>query len=250
MPKFAANLTLMFDEFPYLDRFDAAAEAGFEAVEILFPYDWPGQETRHALRKNDLELVLINAPPPNYTGGEPGFAAIPGREARFQSDMRRVMRYVDLLKPGLVHIMSGKSDGADAEAIFVRNLQWAAETYPEQHFTIEPLNPEDQPGYFLNTYDMAARVLDAVDRPNVSLQNDAYHAQKVHGDALAVWAEYGHRAAHIQIGDTPDRRAPMTGEIDFPALFSAIDASGYTGWVSGEYHPGGRTKQTLAWMHA
>lgn len=248
MPRFAANISLMFDELPYLDRFDAAAEAGFDAVEILFPYDWPAQETLHALVKNGLALVLFNAPPPNYAGGEPGFAALPAGEARFQSDMRRVMRYVGLLKPGLVHIMSGKASGPEAEATFIRNLQWAADTYPEQPFTIEPLNTDDQPGYFLNDYDLAARVLDAVDRPNISLQYDAYHAQKIHGDALGVWHTHGTRATHIQIGDTPDRRAPLTGEIDFGALFQAIDDSGYTGWVSGEYHPRGPTEKTLAWM--
>ena len=248
MPKFAANISLMFEELPYLDRFDAAAEAGFEAVEILFPYEWPAQETLHALRKNGLALVLINAPPPNYAGGEPGFAALPDGQARFEKDIARVMRYVGLLNPGLVHIMSGKAEGPNAEAVFVRNLQWAAETYPAQAFTIEPLNPDDQPGYFLNDYALAARVLDAVDRPNVALQYDAYHAQKIHGDALGIWDTYGSRAVHVQIGDTPDRRAPMTGEIDFPALFGAIDASGYDGWVSGEYHPRGRTEDTLGWM--
>lgn len=248
MPKFAANISLMFDELPYLDRFDAASEAGFDAVEILFPYDWPAQETRHALARNQLALVLINAPPPNYAGGEPGFAALPGGEVRFERDIRRTMRYADLLKAKFVHIMSGKAEGDTAMAIFVRNLQWAADAYPAQHFTIEPLNPDDQPGYFLNSYDLAARVLDAVDRPNVNLQYDAYHAQKIHADALAVWGEHGARAAHIQIGDTPDRRAPLTGEIDFNALFQAIDDSGYDGWVSGEYHPRGRTQKTLAWM--
>ncbi|WP_050929182.1 hydroxypyruvate isomerase family protein [Aestuariivita boseongensis] len=248
MPKFAANITLLFDELPYLDRFDAAAEAGFGAVEILFPYDWPGQETLQALLKNRLDLVLINAPPPNYTGGEPGFAAIPGNEARFEKDIARVMRYVDLLKPRFVHVMSGKAQGAEAEATFIRNLQWAADKYPDQQFTIEPLNPDDQPGYFLNRYDLAARVLDAADRRNLGLQYDAYHAQKIHGDALAIWREYGGRAAHIQIGDTPDRRAPLSGEIDFKALFQMIDDSGYAGWVSGEYHPRGRTEETLQWM--
>ncbi len=248
MPRFAANITLMFDELPYLDRFDAAAQAGFTAVEILFPYDWPGQETKQALAKNNLELVLINAPPPNYAGGTPGYAALPGGEARFEQDIRRVMRYVDVLKPGLVHIMSGKASGPDAEAAFVRNLQWAADHAPAQQFTIEPLNPDDFPDYFLNDYDLAARVLDAVDRPNVGLQYDAYHAQKIHGDALVVWDRFGARAVHVQIGDMPDRRAPMTGDIDFSALFAAIDASDYDGWVSGEYHPRGRTEKTLAWM--
>ena len=248
MLKFAANLTLMFAELPFLDRFDAAAEAGFEAVEVLFPYDWPAQETRRALIANGLEMVLMNAPPPNYTGGARGFAAVPGGEARFESDIRRVLRYTALLGAGLVHVMSGPAEGGEAEATLIRNLQWAADNAPGQRFTIEPLNPDDQPGYFLNDYALATRVLDAVDRPNVGLQYDAYHAQKIHGDALGIWDAFGARAFHIQIGDTPDRRAPMTGEIDFHTLFGRIDASGYDGWVSGEYHPNGRTETTLGWM--
>jgi hydroxypyruvate isomerase len=248
MPRFAANISLLWDELPFLDRFEAAAEAGFAAVEILFPYDWPGQEVRQALARNGLDLILINAPPPNYAGGDPGFAAIPGGEARFEKDIARVMRYADVLQPGLIHIMSGKTQAPDAEATFVRNLQWAADFAPARRFTIEPLNPDNQPGYFLNDYALAARILDAVDRPNVWLQYDAYHAQKIHGDALGIWHEYGARAAHVQIGDTPDRRAPGTGEIDFPALFAAIDASGYDGWISAEYHPGGRTEDSLGWM--
>lgn len=248
MPRFAANISLLFAELPYLDRFDAAAECGFDAVEILFPYSWPAQETRHALIKNGLELVLINAPPPNYAGGTPGFAAQPGAEARFEQDVKRVMRYVDVLKPERVHIMSGKADGKEAEATFVRNLQWAADTAPTQQFTIEPLNPDDQPDYFLNSYPRARRVLEQVDRPNVGLQYDAYHAQKIHGDALEIWRDYGSEAVHVQIGDTPDRRAPMTGEIDFATLFDAIQSSGYTGWISAEYHVSGQTKDTLGWM--
>ena len=248
MPRFAANITLLWPELPFMDRFAAAADAGFSAVEILFPYDWHAQHIRRELIRHDLEVVLINAPPPNYTGGDLGFAAVPGSEARFEHDMRRVMRYVDVLAPGLVHVMSGYAKGDAAERTFVRNLQWLADLAPQQQFTIEPLNPGDQPGYFMNDYTLADRVLDAVDRPNVGLQYDAYHAERIHGDALEVWQTCAPRAVHVQIGDTPDRRAPLTGGIDFAALFAAIDATGYSGWVSAEYHPKGRTEDTLTWM--
>jgi hydroxypyruvate isomerase len=249
MPRFAANLTLLFAELPYPDRFDAAAEAGFAAVEILFPYDVPAKETQRALLRNGLELVLINAPPPNYTGGKPGYGAVPGGEGRFRHDIRRVLRYAGKLKPGLIHIMSGYTKKTAAEATFVGNLQWAADEAPEQNFTIEPLNPGDQPGYFLDDYALAARILDAVDRPNVGLQYDSYHAQMIHGDALKVWESCKDRAAHVQIGAAPDRSEPGNGPTDFPALFKAIDDSGYGGWVSAEYNPSTRrTEDSLHWM--
>lgn len=248
MPKFAANISLLFAELPYLDRFQAAAEAGFQAVEILFPYELAAKETRRALLANGLELVLINAPPPNYTGGEPGYAAVPGGEARFRSDIRRVLRYAEVLKPGLIHIMSGYASGPDAEDAFVRNLQWAADFAPQQQFTIEPLNPVSQPGYFLNDYDLAAQVLDRVNRPNVGLQYDSFHAHMIHGDAHAIWDRFHPRVVHAQIGAAPDRSEPGRGPIDFAGLFSAIDAAGYSGWVSAEYSPSTpRTPDSFDW---
>ncbi|MBK0327477.1 TIM barrel protein [Rhodobacteraceae bacterium F11138] len=249
MPGFAANLSLLFAELPYLDRFDAAAQAGFEAVEVLFPYDIPAKETQRALLRNGLDLVLINAPPPNYTGGAPGYAAVPGGEGRFQHDIRRVMRYAQQLKPAMIHVMAGYDKTAMATDTFVHNLQWAADLAPSQSFTIEPLNPVDQPGYFLDDYDLAARVLDAVDRPNVRLQYDSYHAHMIHGDAAEVWREHGARVGHVQIGNPPDRSQPGSGPIDFADLFAQIGASGYSGWISAEYTPTTkRTEDSLGWM--
>jgi len=249
MPRFAANISLLFAELPYLDRFKAAADAGFKAVEILFPYELAAKETRRALLANGLDLVLINAPPPNYTGGQPGYAAVPGSEGRFQSDIRRVLRYAEALRPGLIHVMAGYSSGADAQDCFVRNLQWAADFAPHQQFTIEPLNPVSQPGYFLNDYDLAAACLDRIDRPNVGLQFDSFHARMIHGDAQAVWDRFRDRIVHVQVGSAPDRSEPGWDETDFPALFAAIDDSGYDGWVSAEYTPSTRrTDASLHWM--
>lgn len=249
MPKFAANLSLLFTERPYLERFAAAAAAGFGAAEILFPYDIAVQKTRHALISEGLDLVLINAPPPNYAGGVPGYAAMPGSEDRFEHDLRRVLRYARELRPRLIHLMAGRANGATARAVCVRNLQWAADMAPQQGFTIEPLNSYDQPGYFLNDFDLAADILDQVNRPNVGLQYDSYHAQIIHGDAAGIWERHHARVAHVQIGAAPGRTEPGPGPIDFPALFAAIDASGYTGWVSAEYHPTtGRTEDSLCWM--
>lgn len=248
MPRFAANLSLLWTELPYLERFAAAAAAGFEGVEVLFPYDLAAQETRRALIASGLDFVLMNAPPPNYTGGVPGYGALPGGQARFASDIKRVLRYAELLRPNFIHVMSGQGEGDEARATFIENLQTAADMAPGQVFTVEPLNRGTFPGYFMCDYDLALDVLDAVDRPNVGLQYDSFHSQEIHGDALDVWDRVKSRVVHVQIGDSPGRGAPGSGKVDFAALFAAIDDSGYDGWISAEYHPGMKTEKTLDWM--
>ena len=251
MPRFCANLTLLFTERPFMERFRAAKEAGFDAVEVLFPYDCPAQDMRDQLVWNGLTFVLMNCPPPNYTGGPRGFAAVPGQEERFRRDFDRVLRYAGVLKPRFLHIMAGAAEGAGAEDTFVANLIWAAGRAKGLTLTIEPLNREDNPGYFLSDFDLAARVLDRVNSPNVGLQYDAYHAQKITGDALAVWDAHGRRVVHVQVGGVPGRHEPGPGgEIDFPALFSRLDADGFEGWVSAEYHPAGRTEDGLGWIRS
>ncbi|WP_299371992.1 TIM barrel protein [uncultured Tateyamaria sp.] len=251
MPRFAANLTHLWAELPYLDRFDAAAEAGFEAVEVLFPYDVPAPETLRALRRNGLQMVLLNAPGPNYTGGARGFAAVPGGAARFDYDMRRAVRYAQALGAGVIHVMSGDGSGAEAKAAMVENLRRATASLPEGLcLTLEPLNAGAMPGYFLDSYDLAAEIIEAVDAPNLGLQYDSYHAQEITGDALGTFHAMRPLIRHIQIGDAPGRVTPGRGRVDFAALFAAIDASGYDGWVSAEYTPKGRTETDLAWMMA
>lgn len=247
--KLAANLSFLWPELPFLDRFGAAAAAGFSGVEVLFPYDTPVPEMQTVLRDTGLKMVLINAPPPNYTGGVRGFAANPDRRERFQHDFRRVMRYAEVLGVKHVHVMAGEGTGDVAFSTFVENLRWAARMAPKgMTLTIEPLNPVDAPGYFLNDFALAARVLDAVKKPNVRLQYDAYHAQMIHGNAVDVWQRYGLRAAHVQISDGPGRGAPGDGEIDFAALFKAMDETGYDGWISAEYKvDSDQTEKTLGW---
>lgn len=248
MPKFAANLTHLWADLPYLDRFDAAAEADFEAVEVLFPYDAPAPETQKALRRNGLKMLLLNAPGPNYTGGARGFAAIPGGEARFDYDMRRAVRYAQALGAQFIHVMSGEGAGAAAKETMIANLRRATEALPEGLcLTLEPLNQTAQPGYFLSDFDLAAEIIEAVGAPNLGLQYDSYHAEMITGDALGTFEKFRPLIRHIQIGDAPDRTPPGTGGIDFPALFAAIDASGYNGWVSAEYTPEGRTETGLGW---
>ena len=247
--KFAANLTFLWAELPYLDRFSAAADAGFEAVEILFPYEAPVKETQRALTANGLQMILLNAPPPNYTGGQRGFAAQPDMVVRFRHDIQRSYRYAEALGVSFIHVMSGEAEGPAAKQTFVDNLRWAAEKAPDGvTLTIEPLNQTAMPGYYMSDYGLAAEVLAAVDAPNVALQYDSYHAQMIHGDAVAVFEEYRPMTRHIQIGDTPGRGVPGSGEVDFARLFDRIESSGYDGWISAEYHTGGRTEDTLNWM--
>lgn len=247
----AANLSHLWPELPYLDRFAAAAAAGFEAVEVLFPYDVAAKETQRALIANGQRMILINAPPPNYTGGARGFAAQPEMVERFQYDMKRVFRYAEALKVSFVHVMTGVAEGKAAKQTLIDNLKWATQTAPTGlTLTLEPLNSVAQPGYFLNDYALAAEVIRAVDAPNLGLQYDSYHAQMIHGDAVAVFDQYLPLIRHVQIGDTPDRGAPGTGEVDFDALFARLKATGYDGWISGEYAPNGPTEETLGWMTA
>lgn len=244
-----ANLSHLWPELPYLDRFDAAAAAGFGGVEVLFPYDVPAKDTQRALIRGGLEMILINAPPPNYTGGERGFAAVVGSEARFAHDMRRACRYAQELRVPMLHVMSGVAEGAAAKSTMIANLKQAVQASHEGlMLTLEPLCPEAQPGYFLNDYGLAAEIITAVDAPNLRLQFDSYHAQMIHGDAVAVFEQYKDIIIHVQIGDTPSRGAPYTGNVDFAALFAAMRSAGYEGWVSGEYSPGSDTRSTLGWM--
>ena len=248
MPLFAANLTFLFKEYPFLERFEAAADAGFDGVEVLFPYDDATTEIVRQLKRNGLELILMNTPPPNWAGGERGFAAIPGGEARFQKDFKRAMRFVERLNPWYLHIMAGAADGPDAKATFIENLKWATQTAPKQNLTIEPINQIDMPGYFLSDFDVAAEIIAEVNAPNLALQFDAYHAQMITGDAWAVWDKHKDLVRHIQVGGLPGRNEPVKDAFDYPAFFQMLDDEGYKGFVSGEYNPKGRTEEGLGWL--
>ena len=217
MPRFAANLSLLFTELPYLDRFQAAAKAGFTAVEILFPYDLAAKETRRALLANGLDLVLINAPPPNYTGGAPGYAAVPGGEVPGSNPTSAVFCAMPIsCGPGLFTSWQDTAPARRPSPALSNNLQWAADTAPDQQFTIEPLNEVSQPGYFLNDYDLAAEVLDHVDRPNVGLQYDSFHAAddpwRRAGDLASLSAPYRTRANRGRSGSFRTR----SGQDGFP----------------------------------
>lgn len=248
MPKFAANLSMLFRELPFLDRFAAARKAGFDAVEILFPYDISARDILEAMQTSDMKLVLINTPPPNWTGGDRGFAAIPDGQDRFRHDFKRALRYAQVLGAEMVHVMAGTAHGQKAHDTMVENLRWATEYAPKQRLTIEPINTTDMPGYFLNDYRQAVGIIKDVAAPNLALQFDTYHAHMIYGDVDSLWNEYGPLAGHIQIAGAPGRNEPDTGKIDYPAFFAKLDEQGYAGFVSAEYHPANETVKGLNWL--
>lgn len=250
MPKFCANLTMLFTEYPLLERPMAAAKAGFDAVEILFPYDENAAELGTVLARAKMPLALINCPPPNYADpeGPRGFAAVADEQQRFQGAFRRTVRYAGALGAEFIHIMAGVAEGAEARQVFEENLRWAAAFAPNQKLTIEPINSDDMPGYFLNDFDLAMDILADVDAPNLFLQFDAYHAAKITGDVLGTWEAVRSRVAHIQVGGVPDRGEPEGDGFDYPAFFKMLDKQKFKGWVSGEYRPKGRTEEGLDWI--
>ena len=248
MPTFAANLSTLWTDLPVELRPAAAAEAGFEWVEILFPYDLDAAALREELTRRGLGLALINGPPPNYAGGPRGFAAVPGGEGRFATDLRRVLRYAGVLKPRHVHLMAGTAEGPAARAAYVANLRAACAAAPGQSFTIEPLAPEEAPGYFLSDLGLAAEVIAEVGAPNLGLQFDAYHAHLLTGDVFAAWEQVRAVTRHVQFADAPGRGPPGSGTVDLPALFDRLDRDGYGGIVSAEYRTERPAEQTLGWL--
>ncbi len=248
MARFAANLTYLFTELPMLQRFAAARRAGFDGVEILFPYDLPAKELIAAAQESSLRFVLMNTPPPNWAGGPRGFAAEPGNESRFRRDFERALLYAEALKVAHLHVMAGKARGSAALATFLRNLDWACAQAPGTSLTIEPMNRSDMPGYYLDSFDLASEIVDQIDRPNLGLQFDVYQAHMIHGDVIGTWERHARNTHHIQIAGCPGRHEPRSGEIDYAGFFRAVDAAGFSGWVGAEYTPRTSTEAGLRWL--
>lgn len=244
MTRFAANLTMLFTEVPMLDRPGLAAQAGFDGAEVLFPYDVTPADWQGAL--NGLPLVLINAPPGDWAAGDRGFAAV--AQSPFRASFDQALGYATALGVGRIHVMAGVARGPEAEQVYLENLAWAAAQAPELALTIEPLNIDDMPGYFLNDFDQAGRILDDLDLPNVGLQFDLWHAARIHGDANAVWARHRHRVNHIQIAGFPARHEPGGGGFDLTALCAEVEARDI--WISAEYRPARATVHGLGWLTA
>ena len=248
MPKFCANISFLWKDLPIANRIFAAAGAGFGGVEILFPYDDPVQDIRAALDETGMALALINCPPPNYTGGPRGFAALPEAKDRFRSDIGRALRYARTLGAERLHIMSGAALGDAAKAMLIENLAYAAELADGFPLTIEVINSDDMPGYFLNDFDLAADVIAQVGADNLGLQFDAYHAHRITGDVMGTWDRFGPLVQHVQFADFPGRHEPGSGEIDLQAFFTRLDRDGYRGWASAEYVPLGDVDAGLTWL--
>lgn len=250
MPKFAANLSMMFTEHGFLDRFAAARDAGFDAVEYLFPYAHDAAEIRDALVGASLRQALFNAPPGDWDAGERGMAAIPGRGREFQEMFEQALEYAAVLGPDAIHVMAGNAAGKSAQATYIDNLAWAAERAPDQLLVIEPINTRDMPSYFLNRSDQAVAILDTIGAPNLKLQFDLYHVQIMEGDLTRRLERLISHIGHIQIAGVPDRHEPDSGELNIDHLFATLDRVGYAGWVGCEYRPAGDTVAGLGWFRA
>ena len=254
MPKFAANLTMLFNELPFLDRFEAAAKAGFKAVEFLFPYAYGAPEIKKRLDQHRLVLVLHNLPAGDWDGGERGIACHPQRVAEFRDGVGKAIDYAQALGVGQLNCLAGKApEGVTEELLrrtFVDNLRYAAAELRKRQLKllIEPVNSFDIPGFYLNRTAQALSILDEVSADNAFVQYDIYHAQRMEGELAATLQKHLARIAHIQLADNPGRNEPGTGEINYDFLFAHIDRIGYTGWIGCEYKPRADTAAGLGWI--
>jgi hydroxypyruvate isomerase len=254
MPRFAANLSMMFNEAPFLDRFALAAKAGFKGVEFLFPYEHPAAEIAARLKDNGLQQVLFNAPPGDWAKGERGMACHPGREPEFRDSIMRALDYAGALGCPRLHVMAGMVPPGVAQgtltSLYAINLAWASERAIAQGVKccIEPINQRDMPGYALTGIANGIQVIEAVGPDRLGLQFDLYHTQITEGDLVPRARAALPYIAHMQVADTPGRNEPGTGEVNWPFVFAQLDAMGYRGWIGCEYRPAGETLAGLSWF--
>jgi 2-dehydrotetronate isomerase len=248
MPRFAANLGYLFTERPLIERFGAAAAAGFQAVELQFPYDVAPSAVKAELTRHRLTQLGVNTP----LGPEFGLAALPGRERDFDAAFNRALDYVVAIGGTAIHCMAGcvpVNERPAADTVFIKNLARAAEEATEKDITllIEPINPRDRPGYFLNRVEHAADIVKKVGSQNLRIQFDFYHAQIVGGDLIKRLEAHFPLVGHVQIAAVPSRQEPDEGEVNYPEIFAALDRLGYEGWIGCEYRPRARTEDGLGW---
>ncbi|APE30782.1 hydroxypyruvate isomerase [Halomonas aestuarii] len=256
MIRLAANLSMLFTEHDFLDRFAAAADAGFHGVEYLFPYAHAPERVAEALRDSGLEQVLFNLPPGDWEAGERGLASLPGREDEFRGSVVEALRYAEALACPRVHAMAGLlPEDADDEireahhATYLANLRFAASEAASagRELLIEPINTRDMPGYFLSRQDQAVAVLESVGADNLRLQFDLYHCQIMEGDLIRHLERLLPHIGHVQIAGVPERHEPDVGEVHYPAVLKRLETLGYRGWVGCEYRPAAGTRDGLGW---
>lgn len=259
MIRLAANLSMLFNEHAFMDRFAAAAKASFKGVEFLFPYAYGANELSDALKKNQLEQVLFNLPPGDWDAGERGLASLPGREGEFRDSVVEALRYAEALNCSRVHAMAGllpegadDATQADHHATYIRNLRFAAGEAAKvgREVLIEPINTRDMPGFFLSRQAQAMKVLEEVGAENLKLQFDLYHCQIMDGDLIRHLERQFSVIGHIQVAGVPERHEPNVGEVHYPAIFERLSALGYTGWIGCEYRPKADTRAGLGWGEA
>jgi len=245
---------MMFNEVPFLDRFAAAAEAGFDAVEYLFPYDFPAEAIHELLHRHSLENVLFNLPPGNWGAGERGTTCLPGREEEFRAGVQTALSYARSMHVERVHAMAGiapaGADPAALKATYVANLKYAAEKFAAHGIMllIEAINTRDMPGFYLNTQAQSYALMTEVGAPNLRMQMDLYHMQIMEGDLAMKLRKYAAHCGHIQVAGVPKRNEPDTGEVDYEYLYGVLDEIGYSGWIGCEYRPAGKTVDGLGWF--
>ncbi len=256
MPKLAANLSTMFTEAPFLDRFARAARAGFSAVEFQFPYAVDADDIAAELKRTGLEIVLFNLPPGDLAAGERGLASIPEARERFIASLEPALRHAHATGCKRLHCMAGVLSGpatmADREATFVENLRTAAALCSPHgiRLLIEPLNPFDTPNYFLTSVEQAAAIVEAAGTEGVGIQYDFYHQSRTRGELIGTFDRFQSLIGHVQIAGNPGRHEPDTGEVDYGFVLQALDARGYDGFVGCEYSPAGDTAAGLGWARA
>lgn len=254
MPRFAANLTMLFTEVPLLERFDRAAAAGFQAVEFLFPYDEDVSAIAEALQRNNLQLVLFNLPAGDFAGGDRGIANRPREMQQFRDGVAQALEIAKVLKPANLNCLVGlRAEGVhetEQMRALEENLRYAAEQAQQAGIVqlFEPLNTFDSPGYLIGTPSAGFDLLKRVNHPNLKVQYDLYHAQRMEGNLTATLRDRMADIGHIQIADSPGRNEPGTGEINYDYIFGILDEIGYDGWVSLEYKPSGKTEDSLGWL--
>ncbi|MBS0308462.1 MAG: hydroxypyruvate isomerase family protein [Proteobacteria bacterium] len=254
MPQFAANLSFLYNEHAFLDRFAAAAADGFRGVEYLFPYEFSAAELRNRLDASNVQQVLFNCPPGDWARGERGIASLPGREAEFRRGMEQALHYAEALGCKRLHVMAGLLDATHGKerqrAVYLENLAYAARQAALHGVTvlIEPINTRDMPGYFLHYQQDAHAICREVQVPNLKVQFDLYHCQIMEGDLAATMQRELAGIGHMQIAGVPERHEPDLGEVHYPYLFSLMDALGYQEWVGCEYRPRGNTSAGLGWL--